>query len=132
MFKHQHSRNSGSLSWILQRITGLILLVIMIAHYILMHYSPESGHTYDAVLTRMQSSWYRVLDLTFVVLAIYHGMNGIWSIFRDYKLKSWQTISILTGIIIFGVAFSLWGIKTILDIPYINNVSASIFNQQFL
>jgi succinate dehydrogenase / fumarate reductase membrane anchor subunit len=95
----------------------------MIGHYILMHYTPESGHTYDAVLARMQSNWYRVLDLTFVVLAMYHGMNGIWGIFRDYKLKPWQSVTIVGFLIITGLAFSLWGIKTIFDIPYVQTTS---------
>lgn len=123
MFKHQESRNSGSFSWTFQRISGLVLVVIMISHYILMHWSPENGKTYEAVLARMQSNWYRVFDLTFVVLAMYHGLNGIWSIFRDYKLKTWQTYTVVTLIIIFGLAFTLWGIKTILDIPYVNTIS---------
>lgn len=123
MYKHQNSRSSGSFSWVFQRVTGLILVVVMIGHYILMHYTPESGHTYDAVLARMQSNWYRVLDLTFIVLGMYHGLNGVWGIFRDYKLKQWQTITIMSLLIIFGLAFTLWGIKTILDIPYVQTTS---------
>jgi succinate dehydrogenase / fumarate reductase membrane anchor subunit len=126
MYKHQNSRSSGSFSWVFQRITGLILVVVMIGHYILMHYNPQSGHTYDAVLARMQSNWYRVLDLTFVVLGMYHGLNGVWGIFRDYKLKSWQSITIVGVLIVAGLAFTLWGIKTILDIPYVNTVTSSI------
>ncbi|MCX7878457.1 MAG: hypothetical protein N2510_07445, partial [Ignavibacteria bacterium] len=109
---------------VFQRISGLILVVMMIGHYILMHYNPESGHTYDAVLARMQSNWYRVFDLTFLVLGMYHGLNGVWGIFRDYKLKQWQSISILGTLIILGLAFTLWGIKTIFDIPYVNTTSA--------
>lgn len=126
MYKHQNSRSSGSFSWVFQRVTGLILVVVMIGHYILMHYTPESGHTYDAVLARMQSNWYRVLDLTFLVLAMYHGINGIWGIFRDYKLKQWQTITIISFLIIFGLAFTLWGIKTILDIPYVQTSTSEL------
>ncbi len=126
MYKHQNSRSTGSFSWIFQRVTGLILVVIMIGHFILMHYTPESGHTYDAVLARMQSNWYRVLDLTFIVLAMYHGLNGVWGIFRDYKLKQWQTIAIITVLIIFGLAFTLWGIKTILDIPYVQTSTSEL------
>jgi succinate dehydrogenase / fumarate reductase membrane anchor subunit len=126
MYKHQNSRSSGSFSWVFQRVTGIILVVVLIGHYILMHYTPDSGHTYDAVLARMQSNWYRVLDLTFVVLGMYHGMNGIWGIFRDYKLKSWQTISIVGVVLIVGLAFTLWGIKTILDIPYVSTVTSTI------
>jgi len=123
MFKYQRSSGSGSFSWIFQRITGIVLVVVLIGHYILMHYNPESGHTYDAVLARMQSNWYRVLDLTFVVLAMYHGLNGLWSIFRDYRLKPWQSITAVSLLIIFGLAFTLWGIKTILDIPYVSTNS---------
>ena len=126
MYKHQNSRGSGSFSWVFQRVTGLILVVVMIGHYILMHYNPDSGHTYDAVLARMQSNWYRVLDLTFVVLGMYHGLNGVWGIFRDYKLKSWQTITVMGFVLEVGLAFTLWGIKTILDIPYVNTVSSAI------
>ena len=123
MFKYQRSSGSGSFGWVFQRITGIVLVVVLIGHYILMHYNPESGHTYDAVLARMQSSWYRVLDLTFVVLAMYHGLNGLWSIFRDYRLKPWQSITAVSLLIIFGLAFTLWGIKTILDIPYVSTNS---------
>ena len=123
MYKHQTTRSSGSFSWVFQRVTGVILVVILIGHYILMHYTPESGHTYDAVLARMQSNWYRVLDLVFVVLAMYHGLNGVWGIFRDYKLKQWQSVAIMGFLIIFGLAFTLWGIKTILDIPYVQTTS---------
>jgi succinate dehydrogenase / fumarate reductase membrane anchor subunit len=126
LYKHQNSRSSGSFSWVFQRVTGLILVVVMIGHYILMHYTPESGHTYDAVLARMQSNWYRVLDLTFIVLGMYHGLNGIWGIFRDYKLKQWQTITIMSLLIIFGLAFTLWGIKTVLDIPYVQTSTSEL------
>lgn len=125
MFNYKRSRNSGSFSWVFQRITGIVLVVVMIGHYILMHYNPQSGHSYEAVLIRMQSNWYRVLDLTFVVLGMYHGMNGVWGIFRDYKLKSWQSITVMSFLIIFGLAFTLWGIKTILDIPYVATSSVA-------
>ncbi len=125
MFKYQVSRTTGSTGWVIQRITGIVLVVIMISHYILMHYNPESGHSYEAVLARMQSSWYRVLDLTFIVLGMYHGLNGVWGIFRDYKLKPWQSITVFSLILVLGLAFTLWGIKTILDIPYVTSNSTT-------
>lgn len=124
-YKYKSSKDSGSKSWVLQRITGLALVVLMIGHYILMHYNPESGHTYAAVLNRMQHSWYRIIDLTFITLAMYHGLNGIWNIFRDYKLKPWAKISIISALIIFGLAFTAWGYSIIFSIPYINNVAGA-------
>ena len=126
MFKRHDTRSSGSFSWVFQRVTGLILVIVMIGHYILMHFNPESGHTYDAVLARMQSNWYRVLDMVFVVLGMYHGLNGVWSIFRDYKLKQWQSVTVLSVIVIAGLAFTLWGFKTILDIPYVQTTTSGL------
>ena len=123
MYKYQSSKNSGAKSWILQRITGLALVVLMLGHYILMHYSPDSGHTYEAVLTRMQFSWYRIIDLLFVTLAMYHGLNGVWGIFRDYKLAPWLRISIISALVILGVAFTAWGYNIIFSIPYVHNLA---------
>ncbi len=123
MYKYQSSKNSGAKSWILQRITGLALVVLMLGHYILMHYSPDSGHTYQAVLTRMQFSWYRIIDLLFVTLAMYHGLNGVWGIFRDYKLAPWLKISIVSALVILGVAFTAWGYNIIFSIPYMQNLT---------
>ena len=126
MFKHQDSRSTGSFSWVFQRVSGIILVIVMIGHYILMHYNPQSGHTYDAVLARMQSNWYRILDMVFVILGMYHGLNGVWGIFRDYRLKPWQSITIMSVLIVGGLAFSLWGIKTILDIPYVQTTTSGL------
>ena len=122
-YKYRSSKDSGSKSWVLQRISGLALVVLMIGHYILMHYQPESGHTYGAVLNRMQHSWYRIIDLTLITLAMYHGLNGIWNIFRDYKLKQWAKLSIISALVILGLAFTAWGYSIIFSIPYINTVA---------
>jgi succinate dehydrogenase / fumarate reductase membrane anchor subunit len=118
MYKYRASKNSGSFNWVMVRITGLALVVFMIGHYILMHYNPESGHTYEAVFARMQNSWYRIIDLSFLTLAMYHGLIGVWMIFRDYELKPWLKISIITALVVFGIAFTAWGYNIIFSIPY--------------
>lgn len=125
MYKYKASKDTGSKSWVLQRITGLVLVVLMIGHYILMHYQPESGHTYGAVLARMQHSWYRIIDITFVTLGMYHGLNGIWGIFRDYKMKPWAKLSIISALVIAGIAFTAWGYSIIFSIPYLNEIAGT-------
>ena len=119
MFKYKSSKESGGKSWVFQRITGIILVVFAIGHYILMHFHPENGKTYAAVLARMQYPWYRLIDIVFVTFALYHGLNGIWGIFRDYNLKQWTKITILTVLITTGLAFIFWAYSIILSIPYI-------------
>jgi succinate dehydrogenase / fumarate reductase, membrane anchor subunit len=123
MFKYQSVKSSGAQSWVLQRISGIALVILMIGHYILMHYHPDSGHTYEAVLARMQHSWYRIIDLLFLTLGFYHGLNGIWGIFRDYNMKPWLKISILSALVILGIAFIAWGYNIIFSIPYMKNLT---------
>lgn len=123
MFKYQSTKSTGSKSWVIQRVTGIALVILMIGHYILMHYNPDSGHTYQAVLNRMSYSWYRIIDVSFLVLGMYHGLNGIWGIFRDYKLKTWQNYTVVSLLLIFGIAFLAWGITIIFSIPYVHTTS---------
>lgn len=118
MFKYNSSKNTGAKSWIYQRITGIILVVFAIGHYVLMHFHPDNGKTYEAVFARMQYPWYRLIDIVFVTFALYHGLNGVWGIFRDYNLKKWTKIAVLSLIITFGLAFLMWAYHIVLSIPY--------------
>jgi succinate dehydrogenase / fumarate reductase membrane anchor subunit len=123
MFKYQNTKSTGSKSWVIQRVTGVALVILMIGHYILMHYNPDSGHTYQAVLNRMSYSWYRIIDISFLILGMYHGLNGVWGIFRDYELKTWQNYTIIALLIIFGIAFTAWGVNIIFSIPYVHTTA---------
>ena len=113
--KYYGSRSSGALSWYLQRVTGMVLFVVAIGHYILMHYHLDSGHTYDAVLSRMQNPLYKALQISFVVLGLYHGLSVTWGIFRDYKMPGWLSWTILGLLYIAGIGFGALGIATILS-----------------
>lgn len=114
MYKYYGSRGSGAVSWFLQRVTGLLLVVVMIGHYILMHYTPESGHTYDAVLQRLSHPFWKMFDLTFITIGLWHGLNGLWSVFRDFKMKPWISMTLYGIIVLSGIAFWVLGVNTIL------------------
>jgi succinate dehydrogenase / fumarate reductase membrane anchor subunit len=113
--KYYGSRGSGAPAWYLQRVSGVALFVVAIGHYILMHYHLDSGHTYDAVLARMQNPLYKALQISFVVLGLYHGLSGTWNIFRDYKMPAWLSWTILGLLYLAGISFASLGIATILS-----------------
>jgi succinate dehydrogenase hydrophobic anchor subunit len=75
------------------------------------------------VLGRMQYSWYRIVDLSFLTLGMYHGLNGVWGIFRDYQMKPWLKISVVSALVLFGIAFTVWGYSIIFSIPYLKSLS---------
>ncbi len=113
-YKIHRSQTSGAPSWFWQRVTGIVLVVVLLGHYVLMHATPDAGHTYDAVLARMQSPWWKAIDLTFVVFGLYHGLQGIWNIVRDFMLGQLGRLIALTIILLLGIGFGVMGFATIL------------------
>lgn len=114
-FKFYGSRNSGAKNWYMQRISGVVLVILLIGHYVLMHATPEAGHTYQAVMERLASPVWKIIDLSFVTLGLWHGLNGTWNVIRDFQMKQWLTTTIYTALVIIALAFWFLGINTILS-----------------
>ena len=114
-YKSYRSQSSGAPAWFWQRVTGIVLVVVLLGHYFLMHSTPQAGHTYDAVLARMQSPWWKAIDLTFVVFGLYHGLQGIWNIIRDFTLGHGARLLALVILLLLGVGFGVMGFATILS-----------------
>jgi len=115
VYKFSGSRNSGAKNWYMQRITGIILVIVLIGHYILMHATPDAGHTYQAVLERLQQPIWKIIDLTFVTIGLWHGLNGTWNVIRDFTMKQWLTTSIYTVLVLVALMFWFLGVNTILS-----------------
>ena len=114
-FRFAGGRNSGAKSWYMQRITGIILVVVLIGHYIMMHATPEAGHTYRAVMERLHQPMWKAIDLTFVTLGLWHGLNGLWNVIRDYEMKPVLTTFLYTIIVLVALIFWFIGLNTILS-----------------
>ncbi len=114
-YKYTGSRSTGANKWFMQRITGIALVVLLVGHYILMHATPDSGHTYQAVLNRLNNPFWKAIDLGFLTFGLWHGLNGTWNVIRDFKMKTGWTIFFQSAIIILGVVFWFLGINTILS-----------------
>ena len=107
-------RKSGAPAWMLQRITGLALVILTVGHYILMHYNSVSGHDYDATASRLASPWFKGLYLGFITIGMYHGLQGCWNVVRDFKLRPWLTYTLFGSLMIAGVVFVGMGWNTML------------------
>jgi succinate dehydrogenase / fumarate reductase membrane anchor subunit len=114
-YKYEGARTTGATKWYMQRISGIALVVFLIGHYILMHATPDSGHTYQAVLERLRQPLWKIIDLSFITFGLWHGLNGTWNVFRDYQMKPFWSITIYTLIIIIGLAFWFLGVNTVLS-----------------
>jgi succinate dehydrogenase hydrophobic membrane anchor protein len=91
-------------SWKLQRITAAFLLVMIPAHFLFMHLSPQIAKDAGLVAQRMQKPWIKLVDAALVASALYHGGYGLISILNDYvgsqELRKLGTAVVIVAMLI--------------------------------
>lgn len=100
----------GVAAWLFQRVSGAVLLLGLIIHFLLMHYSGHEQIRHEIVLKRLSSPYWKAFDLIFLVSVTYHGFNGMWGIALEYinsarllKLSQILFVAAATLLIIAGV-----------------------------
>ena len=113
----KQTSRSGSMAWLLQRISAVILFVLLLFHFVTYHFLTQTRSvSYRQVLERAQSWWFPLLQFAFLVTALYHGLNGVWSVLEDYTAsKTWRLVwySLLLTV---GVALLFVGTLTIIKL----------------
>lgn len=72
-------------SWLFMRMSGIVLLVMVLAHFAIMHiFTPIEFINFSFVAARWASPFWRVYDLVLLSLALVHGMNGVRVVADDY------------------------------------------------
>ncbi len=88
--------NSGAISWYLQRITGVILFFQVLFHFGVYHFVEGVANiSYDLAIARLANPWWKTFEFSFLIFALYHGMNGIKMIIDDYiTIPGWRIAAI--------------------------------------
>lgn len=102
--------SSGSL-WLVQALSGLILVGILGLHMVAHHYVVEGGlRNYEQVLDFVSNPAIFFTEIAFVILATVHALLGVRSILFDLRpgLRTGQAINWMLGIagavaIIYGI-----------------------------
>ena len=104
------------ISWYLQRITGALLVVLLAAHFWVEHFLSaqlrRGDLTYEAILGRISNPVWQFIDIAFLLVALYHGLNGLRNIVLDYSRIGPRTAQVITAVIVIaGVVWAWWGIE---------------------
>ncbi|HKD77575.1 MAG TPA: hypothetical protein VKB76_18870 [Ktedonobacterales bacterium] len=107
------SRNA--FAWYMQRITGALLVPLLIAHFWVEHFMSKEllrgDLTYTAILTRISNPVWQAIDISFLLIALYHGLNGFYNILLDYgKIGPRAANVALTLIVVVGIAWAAFGV----------------------
>ena len=93
--------------WLSVRITGLLLVVLVIAHFSYTHLIHDVADTNAAfVSSRMRSPLFLAWDLSMLVLALFHGVAGNWTIIREYS-TTWRSYLRFALVLLASLMFML-------------------------
>lgn len=116
-YRYEGASTTGSLGWFFQRITGAILFIQVLAHFYISHHTWDAGHDYATIIERLTNPYIRAFYLVFVVLGLYHGLNGFWAVVRDYHMSNLLRKVTFAVIVTVGISLGFLGILTMLTLP---------------
>ncbi len=106
--------SGGAVHWFLQRVSGAVLFVLLVIHFWITHYFPGGELSYQNVALRLSQPGWKLVYLVFLVLCIYHGLNGLWIILQDYMRNDSLRLLIFGAIMIAGLFLLSIGMLTII------------------
>jgi succinate dehydrogenase / fumarate reductase membrane anchor subunit len=110
----KETSKTGAVSWLLQRISAVIVFVLLMIHFYTYHFlSQGKAVTYEQVVAKVSSWWFPLFQFIFLVTALYHGMNGVWAIVEDYPANRYARLFFYSVLFTAAVAFFFIGTLTI-------------------
>ena len=84
----------GTWSWLLHRITGLILVLYTFMHFFALSSSVGGASTFNAWLSNLQTALTHLLEIGLVAVVAFHLLNGLRITIADffYLTKPHKTI----------------------------------------
>ena len=110
---------ASSWSWILQAITGVLVIILISVHMIFQHFVAAGGlRTYADVIAYIRTPFFLGWETLFLIVVTWHALLGVRAIALDFGLKrsierafNWVLIVIGAGTVIYG----LWLTFTIIS-----------------
>jgi succinate dehydrogenase cytochrome b556 subunit len=110
---------ASSWSWILQALTGALLLVLLGLHMVVQHFVVEGGlRNYQQVVEYLSNPFVFLLETAFLVVVTWHALLGVRAILLDLGLKPATERKLSTALTIVGVvaiAYGIWLSATIVS-----------------
>lgn len=122
----KETSKTGAVIWLLQRISAVILFVILIIHFVTYHFISQGLYPWKEVVAKMQSPWFNLFQFIFLVSALFHGLNGVWIVAEDYIHDRFWRIVIYSLILLVGISLLFIGTVTIIKISSLDLTKVGI------
>jgi succinate dehydrogenase / fumarate reductase, membrane anchor subunit len=114
-------------SWFYFRISGVVLIFLVIIHLYVMHVNTDVAcTTYAFVSSRYSNPFWRLFDWLLLTLALTHGMNGLRVVVEDYVRNAAARLWVLSLLGVLLLAFFMLGTITLITFqPIASGVGAA-------
>jgi succinate dehydrogenase / fumarate reductase cytochrome b subunit len=108
-------RSAGGWGFILNRVTGLGLVLYLCMHLIVLFQLTQGAKAYDGFVTMMKNPFFILGELLVVAAGIMHGINGIrigltsFGIGGRYQFAMLLIVAAISGALILFFAFHMLG-----------------------
>jgi len=102
---YRTASNAGAFNWLFQRISGILIAVILVIHLGAVHFGASP--------VDLGSPSWKVFHLVFVVVLLYHILNGVWLLVEDYVRTDWLRVSLFGLAWVVGLVFLILGVVTL-------------------
>jgi succinate dehydrogenase / fumarate reductase membrane anchor subunit len=105
---YRNAKTGSTFQWFFQRVSSIVLVLFVGFHFVLTHYLMQGETTFQNTQQRLIHSPWKFFYLGFLLVALFHGLNGVREIALDFKVgKRHQTavtwLCLLTGVLFFGI-----------------------------
>jgi len=100
--------------WLLQRASGVLLLVLLSVHLVLTHFAtPGEAVHFAAVQSRLAVSPMMLVDYSLLFLGLFHGLYGLFIVLKDL-LPTWiEPKAVAVCLAVIGVGLGILGAYTL-------------------
>ena len=113
----KETSKTGAIAWLLQRISAVILFIILIYHFVVYHFlSSGKAPQWSEIIAKMKSPWFLLLQFIFLTTALYHGLNGVWMVVEDYIHSKYWRLFIFSIIVLAAFSLLFVGISTLFKV----------------
>ncbi|HEV8130718.1 MAG TPA: succinate dehydrogenase, cytochrome b556 subunit [Acidobacteriota bacterium] len=68
---------SGTLAWLIQRVTGILLLFYLLLHVRTVHKLSEGPDAFNAAMALFRHPFFKLLEIALLGTVILHALNGL-------------------------------------------------------
>jgi len=110
MAERYSSFRSGSLSWLLQRVTAAFLIVVLAFHFFQLHFLQHASEvTFGGTTARMGEWAYLATMVLFLLTATFHGVNGVYAALLNQGLNGTAKRAVQVVLGVAGLALAAQG-----------------------